>query len=89
MTPHGKLKLLLIRQFALPSSSCLFSRLPAASPSRYGALIAILLLIAARRLSRGVERTLRETDVRLTLPQKHIYFGAGLVYFFGAVGLIV
>jgi hypothetical protein len=88
MTPQGKLKLLLIRQFAYAVLLVLVFTIAIGFPD-YGVLIAILLLIAARRLSRGVERTLRETDVRLTLPQKHIYFGAGLVYFFAAVVLML
>ena len=88
MTPQAKLKLLLIRQFAYAVLLVLVFAISMGFPS-YGTLVAILLLVAARRLSRGVERTLRETDVRLTLPQKHIYFGAGLAYFFAAVGLIL
>ena len=88
MTPQGKLKLLLVRQFAYAVLTVLVFAVAMGFPD-YGALIAIVLLIAARRLSRGVERTLRETDARLTLSQKHIYFGAGLVYFFAAVALIL
>ena len=88
MTQEAKLKLLLIRQFAYALLLVLVFAIAIGFPN-YGVLIAILLLIAASRLSRGVERTLRETDVRLTLSQKHVYFGAGLVYFFAAVGLIL
>ena len=88
MTQEVKLKLLLIRQFAYALLLVLAFAIAIGFPN-YGVLIAILLLIAASRLSRGVERTLRETDVRLTLSQKHVYFGAGLVYFFAAVGLIL
>ena len=54
-----------------------------------GTFVAIALLIAVNRLGRPVERTLRETNVRLTHTQKHIYFGAGLVYFFGVVAVIL
>lgn len=88
MTPQGKLKLLLVRQFVYVVVILTAVALPVVWPD-VGIFAAIALLIAVGRLGRPVERTLRETDVRLTRTQKHIYFGMGLVYFFAAVGVIL
>jgi hypothetical protein len=88
MTPQGKLKLLLVRQFVYVVVILTAVALPVVWPD-VGIFAAIALLIAVGRLGRPVERTLRETDVRLTRTQKHIYFGTGLVYFLAVVSVIL
>src|ERR1700757_3365147 len=88
MTPQGKLKLLLVRQFVYVVLILTVVAVPFVF-SHVGTFVAIALLIAVGRLSRPVERTLSETDVRLTRTQKHIYFGAGLVYFLAVVSVIL
>jgi len=88
MTPQGKLKLLLVRQFVYAVVIITVVAIPVVFPD-IGIFIAIALLIAVGKLGRPVERTLRETDVRLTRKQKHIYFAAGVVYFFAVVALIL
>ena len=88
MTPQDKLKLLLVRQFGYVVVIVTVIAVPVIFPN-VGIFVAIALLIAVGRLGRSVERTLRETDVRLTRTQKHIYFAAGLVYFFAVVAVIL
>lgn len=88
MTPQGKLKLLLVRQFVYVVVVLTAVALPVVWPD-VGIFAAIALLIAVGRFGRPVERTLRETEVRLTRTQKHIYFGTGLVYFFAVVSIIL
>jgi hypothetical protein len=88
MTPQDKLKVLLVRQFVYAVVIITVVAIAVVFPD-VAAFVAIALLIAVGRLGRPVERTLRETDVRLTRKQKHIYFGAGLVYFFAVVGVIL
>ena len=82
------MRLLLVRQFVCIAVVAIAFALVLIFHD-YGGVGAILLLIVATRLSKGVEKTLRETDVRLTRPQKHIYFGAGLVYFVAIVGAVL
>jgi hypothetical protein len=88
VTPQGKLKLLLVRQFVYVVVVLTAVALPVVWPD-VGIFAAIALLIAVGRFGRPVERTLRETEVRLTRTQKHIYFGTGLVYFFAVVSIIL
>ena len=88
MTPQDKLRLLLVRQFVYAAVILTVVAVPVVF-SNIGTFIAIDLLIAVGRLSRPVEQTLRETDVRLTRTQKHIYFATGLVYFFAVVSVII
>jgi hypothetical protein len=88
VTPQGKLKLLLVRQFVYVVVVLTAVALSVVWPD-VGIFAAIALLIAVGRFGRPVERTLRETEVRLTRTQKHIYFGTGLVYFFAVVSIIL
>lgn len=55
----------------------------------YGVMAAIVLLLAARRLAKYVDKPLRETGARLSQPQKHIYFGADLIYFGITIGALL
>lgn len=54
----------------------------------YGVVAAIVLVMTARRLAKYVDKPLRETDARLSRSQKHIYFGADLIYFGITIGAL-
>ena len=88
MTPQRKLKLLLLQQFLAVAILVLAIMLAAALPN-YGPIAALLLLIAASRFAKYIDKPLKNTDVRLTRSQKHIYFGAAVFYFFALVGGVV
>jgi hypothetical protein len=80
MTPQRKLKLLLIHQFVAVGVVVLAIVLVSLFHD-YGAAGAVVLLITTGRLTKRIRNPLKDTDVRLTYPPKHIYFSAGLAYF--------
>ena len=77
--------LLLLQQF-LAVGILVLAIVIGATSQTYGPIAALLLLIAATRLAKYVDKPLKDTPVRLTPSQKHIYFGAALFYFFALVG---
>ena len=87
MNTSEKLRFLLIRQFVY--SAILTAMVAASFAGILGSLLACGIGIAfMRRLMPRWEKKLRETDVRLSRSQKHVYFGVGMIYFcvvFGAL----
>ncbi|PYJ26188.1 MAG: hypothetical protein DMF24_03465 [Verrucomicrobia bacterium] len=88
MTPERKLRLLLIHQFVTVGVAVLAIVLVNLFYN-YGGAAAVVLLITTGRLAKRIDNPLKDTDVRLTPSQKHIYFGTGLGYFVVISGWLV
>jgi hypothetical protein len=82
MTSSDKLRFLLIRQFVYLGATIGMLAL-LLTRSQFAYMFALFLCIGLIKfVMPRLEKKLRESEVRLSPRQKHIYFGVGLVYFF-------
>jgi|ERR1700736_4802144 len=89
MTSSEKLRFLLIRQFVYFGATIGMLALMLMR-NQLTFLFALLLSIGLIRfVMPRWEKNLRESEVRLTTGQKHIYFGVGMIYFFAVFGALL
>ena len=83
MTSGDKLKILLIHQLAY------FLFVPFLIGGYVTGMIGVFLLLGLQKLTGKKMKALKEANVRLTQSHKRIYFGAGLMYFFVVVAVLL